>query len=80
MPCFSVVTNFALTNVVIRSSHLTGIVVMAVIYGFVNYKETKARGKPLYSFLTWNDYTSVIIYAGLITGFSLVFLLLSKLT
>lgn len=69
-----------MTDVVIRSSHYKGLVVIAVIYGFVNYKETKARGKPLYSFMTWEDSSTVFIYGGLIAAFTLVFIALSSVT
>ena len=80
VPGFSVASNFAMTDVVIRSSHFKGLVVIAILYGYVNYKETKARGKPLYSFLTWDDSSTVFIYGGLIAGFTLVFIALSSIT
>lgn len=80
VPCFSVAANFAMTDVVIRSSHYKGLVVIAVIYGYVNYLETKKRPKPLYWFLTWEDSRTVFIYGGLIAAFSLVFIALSSIT
>ena len=80
VPGFSVAANFAMTDVVLRSTHYKGLVVIAIIYGVVNYFETISRGKPLYSFLTWEDSTSVFIYGGLIAGFTLVFIALSHVT
>ena len=80
VPGFSVATNFAMTDVVIRSSHYKGLVIIAILYGFVNYHETKARGKPLYSFMKWEDSSTVFIYGGLIAGFTLVFVALSHVT
>ncbi len=80
VPCFSVAVNFAMTDVVIRSSHYKGLVFIAVFYGFVNYYETKVRGKPLYWFMTWEDSTTVFIYGGLIASFTLVFVALSRVT
>ena len=80
VPGFSVVTNFALTDVVIRSSHYKGLSTIAILYGYVNYKETKARGKPLYSFLTWEDYSTVLIYGALVAGFTFLFIALSSVT
>lgn len=80
VPGFSVASNFAMTDVVIKSSHYKGLVVIAIIYGVVNYYETKARGKPLYSFMTWEDSSTVFIYGGLIAGFTLVFIGLSHVT
>ena len=53
---------------------------VAIIYAVVNYLETKKRGKPLYWFLTWEDYTSVLIYAGLMFTFILVWITMAKLS
>ena len=80
MPGFSIAANFAMTDVVIRGSHYKGLVVIAALYGYVNYKETKARNKPLYHFLHWNDYTTVLIYSGLVAGFAFLFTALSSVT
>ena len=80
LPGFSVASNFALTDVVLRRNDYKGLVLISIIYGVVNYFETKKRGKPLYHFLTWEDASSVFIYGGLIAGFTLVFIALSKVT
>jgi len=32
-----------------------------MVYCFVNYSGTVIRGQPLYYFLTWEDYWSIII-------------------
>jgi hypothetical protein len=56
------------------------VIVIASIYGYVNYLEVKKLGRPLYWFLTWQDATSVYIYAGLIVAFSFIFVGVAKLT
>lgn len=56
------------------------VVVIASIYGYVNYLEVKKIGKPLYWFLTWEDATSIYIYTGLILVFSIMFVCVAKLT
>ena len=40
----------------------------------MNYRAVIARGKPLYWFLTWEDYTSLIIVAVTIAVFVGLFL------
>ena len=80
VPGFSAAANFAMTDVVLRSSHYKGMIFIAILYGFVNYHETKARGKPLYWFMTWEDSSTVFIYGGLVAGFTLVFVALSHVT
>ena len=41
VPAFSIASNFALTDVVVRRSHYKGIVAIAVVYGFFNYLQIK---------------------------------------
>lgn len=80
VPGLSAVLNFALTDVVIIRGHVKMVVVIALIYGYVNYLETMARGKPLYWFLTWEDETSFYIYAGLMALFSILWLAICQMT
>jgi len=72
--------NFAISDVVLRASHVKLLPTMAILYGFQNYYETKKRGRPLYSFLTWQDSSTVFIYGGLIAIFSLIYIGLAKLS
>ena len=74
------VVNFLLTDVKLRAKHCIVLPIPGILYAIVNYFETKSRGTPLYWFLTWKDYTSVVISFGLITGCMLVFVGLSALT
>ena len=80
VPGLSVVVNFLLTDVKLRAKHCIVLPIPGILYATVNYFETKSRGTPLYWFLTWKDYTSVVISFGLITGCMLVFVGLSALT
>lgn len=79
-PGVSALINFLLTDVVVRAAHVKMVVVIAVAYGYVNYLEVKRMGMPLYWFLTWEDETSIYIYAAMIVGFSGVFIALASLT
>ena len=63
-----------------KASHVRGVLVIGLLYGVVNYRETKARGRPLYWFLTWEDYTTYVIYAALSLFFCTIWLLFAKLT
>jgi hypothetical protein len=69
-----------MTDVVMISSHRFFLLPFAIIYGPVNYYETKKAGKPLYSFLTWKDHTSVLIYVGLVIATLFAFSILAKVT
>ena len=74
------IINFMLTDVVMKSSHSKILIPFALIYGPINYLETKKSGKPLYSFLTWEDNTSVMIYIGLVLFTLAAYHLLAKIT
>jgi hypothetical protein len=80
MPGLSVLINFIASDITVRASHVKMVIVIASIYGYVNYLEVKKLGKPLYWFLTWEDATSIYIYTGLILVFSILFVCLAKLT
>ena len=54
-------------------SHYKLVVVIASIYIFVNYLSTKRRGRPLYWFLTWDDWKSPVIALVLIGSASFIF-------
>jgi len=79
-PGVSVLINWLQTDVVIRAAHVKMVVVIAILYGYVNYCEVKKLGKPLYWFLTWEDETSYYIYAALILVFTGVWFLLASFT
>ncbi len=80
MPGLSVLINFIASDITVRASHVKMVIVIASIYGYVNYLEVKKLGRPLYWFLTWQDANSIYIYAGLIVAFSFIFVGVAKLT
>lgn len=65
VPFLTILSNVLLTRVVFLYEHYKYCLYLGLVYGFTNFVGTKVRGKPLYAFLTWEDYTSVIIAAGL---------------
>ena len=73
-PAFSVWFNFSISNHILKSNHVVAFPLIAALYGYVNYLETKKAGKPLYWFLTWDDSSSLWIYTSLIVIFSLLYL------
>ena len=67
--------NFSFTDVIIAPNHWKILSVLSPIYAYVNYKETRRVGKPLYSFLTWEDVpTSIGVCVGIHTFGTLCFL------
>ena len=61
----------ALFNVIISkslfiNSYYKFLLGVGVFYMFVNFVGTKVSGKPLYSFLPWTDWTSLVISMSLI--------------
>jgi len=50
-------------------------VAFGILYGISNYFAVKSRGKPLYWFLTWQDYWSTVILSTIIAVFTSLFLL-----
>ena len=76
----AIIVNYIWLDVRLAFSHVKSLVGMAVVYGACNYYQTKISGKPVYHFLTWEDYTSFVIYLGLVIGFVGVYYGLSKLS
>lgn len=56
------------------------VITIALIYGYVNYLETIKRDKPIYWFLTWEDETTLYVYAGLTVFFSAIWFVLAQIT
>ena len=53
---------------------------IAVIYSYINYLEVQRRGRPLYWFLTWEDYTTVVICAFMTLCLCFIWVAAAKLT
>ena len=80
LPGLSALVAFLITDVTMRASHYKPLIPITLIYGYINYNETKINGKPLYWFLNWEDETSIYILIGLILLFILVWFAVSALT
>jgi hypothetical protein len=61
LPFVSSVIHAWLSRAVYIPGHSIYMITMGVLYLFTNYYGTLLRGKPLYFFMTWNDYTTIII-------------------
>ena len=66
--------------ILLIASHCLVIIPLGLAYCIANYMTTKAQGKPVYSFLTWEDHTSFVIVAGLFMATFAVFWLLAVFT
>ena len=73
--------NFSITDVVMARSHWKGLSFLPPFYFYINYIETKKAGKPLYSFLTWEDMPeSLLVCVGLAVFALGSFVLLAQFT
>lgn len=68
--------NTWLTNSKLSPRFISGLIVFGLFYAVMNYRETKRSGKPVYPFLTWEGFDSILIIAAMIFVFSLFYLLL----
>ena len=67
-------------NLYLCADHVKFLMPFAPIYAYVNYQATLARGEPLYWFLTWEDYTSVLVIIAIFVTFSIAWVLVAKFT
>ena len=73
LPQFCGLLLMLLNKTKLIKSHYKMVFVISVIYVVVNYIGTKKTGKPLYWFLTWQDWHSPAIACGLIALACLIF-------
>ena len=63
-PGLSCLLNFVLTDVVMKRSHSRVLLIITIFYVPMNYYGTKAKGEPIYSFLTWeNEKDTLLVVA-----------------
>lgn len=79
-PALAFLFNWHLTDVVLFDGHNKGLLVLGLIYMCVNAEMTIATGKPLYWFLTWEDYKSPLICLSFIAATYFVFGALVKVS
>ena len=80
LPALAVVANFVLSDVVLKTEHSFLLIPLGLFFGFLNYCACAIQGKPLYFFLTWQDWTSPMLVLGLTLYISMMFYLLSVIT
>ena len=64
-----------ISNTILMRRHVLILAIMVPLYSYSNYLAVAARGSPLYWFLTWEDYTSILICALIGTIFMSLFYL-----
>mmetsp|Transcript_6537 Transcript_6537/g.11061 ORF Transcript_6537/g.11061 Transcript_6537/m.11061 type:complete len:248 (-) Transcript_6537:43-786(-) len=75
LPAFCSLGLMLLNKSVLLKKHSWFLVAFGILYTTSNFVVTKQRGKPLYWFLDWQDYKSVLIAVAInFTFFSLFFL------
>ena len=79
-PALAYALNYTCTDLEFCESHWKLIMPINLLYGVINYYETKARGKPLYWFLTWDNNATYVIYGSICIGVVLVWIGIAKLT
>ena len=80
VPSIAFCINWACTDVILCDGHRPGLTLFGLSYALVNCIQTKRTGKPLYSVLTWEDYTSPLICLVIATGFNIMFIVSVSLT
>lgn len=70
IPGVTALINFFMTDCVFQLTHVKFVLSIGIFYGYINYKETKRLGKPIYWFFTWEDEKTFFLYGGFILFFS----------
>ena len=61
-PAFVTLCCYLLLDVRFKASHANPFVLTSLVYGVINYAITKYTGKPIYDFLDWKDYKSLVLF------------------
>ena len=78
-PTIAYVLNARMTEFELDAGHWKLFVPLGILYAIVNYFETQRLGRPLYWFMTWQDWTTPVIAIGLQIAFSLLWIVLAKI-
>ena len=79
-PALAYALNYTCTDLEFCEGHWKLWMAITLLYGVINYYETKANGKPLYWFLTWDNYESYVIFGSICIAIVLVWIGIAKLT
>ena len=66
--------NLMMSEMELIVRHFKHIVGIGVCYGLTNFIATKVMGKPIYFFLDWESFESLLILKGIIVVNSLLYL------
>ena len=79
VPAISIFINVLISKIVFLYEHLSYLLIFSAIYSFVNFAATKIRRAPLYPFLPWDDWTSLIVCVVLNIPFIFIYYLVCYL-
>ena len=79
-PALCLLINYIWLDIRLSWGHHRSLIGGALVYGVLNFYQTKSQGKPVYHFLDWKDHQSFLIYVGLIIVFIFVYYILVKLS
>lgn len=65
-PGFYVAVNAWCSDVALCKEHWKGVLLLGILYGAHNYRESKRLGEPLYDILTWQDSTSYLVFGAIL--------------
>jgi hypothetical protein len=65
-PFIAILLNVVLSKTLFIKSHVKQLMYFGAFYCLTNYVGTVQSGRPLYHFLPWTDYTSILIAGGLL--------------
>ena len=74
LPFVGILINVILSRVVFIPGHCIYLAFTGMCYNVVNYLGVKYRGHPLYPFLPWTDYKSVLIGIGIVVSASFIYM------
>ena len=68
LPALTVFLNVALSRVVFIASHYRYMIYYSLVYAVVNYIGVLVKGRPLYPFLPWTDFRSLLVIIVIMGG------------
>ena len=78
-PMLAVYVNIGLSKVIFLPSLLKYMYHFAIVYVILNYMGTQSRGAPLYPFMPWKDWWTLVYATALFSFAVLIMLLVGKL-
>jgi len=79
VPGISILLNVIISKIIFVPYHLKYVLLYGMVYCFVNYSGTIIMGEPLYYFLTWEDYWSIVICVAITIPNAIVYYFFCKI-